>query len=306
MSEERRIPELVQAELRELTEVNSGIAAWVRENPTDRTMLLLKEQNDYRLQLLLDELEDSFAFFGHSVLSYRFVAACNLEITNITRHLNSLQVVISKTLSMLQNKDNCQLPLYFSTVFQGSTGIILSSAAEPGQLLPGFAEETFSTFFKILSALQSHQNIDDIFQGNRMLLRAYRSFFKELKNTVCPVDLSAKLSVRQDKIHISEINQEIALSVYTDLANYEKDNSITATVTGNVVAINLIDKTIQIIPNSRNGVQIKLYFDNIPQEKAMNALGKGVEIQYREDTNFDIETNKISVEKHILSLQRIE
>lgn len=306
MSEEKRIPELVQAELRELTEVNSGIVAWVKEHPLDKTMSLLKEQNDYRLSLLLDELEDSFAFYGHSVFSYRFVAACNLEITNITRHLNSLQGIMNKTLSMLHNKDNCQLPLYFSTVFQGSTGIILSSSSESGLLFPGDAEETFSTFFKIISELQVHHNIDDIFKGNRTLLRAYRSFFKELKNTVCPVDLSAKLSLSQDKIHTSEINKEIALAVYTDLANYEQANSITETVTGNVIAINLIDKTIQITPNSRSGVQVKLHFDDIPQETAMAALGKSVELQYREDTNFDIDTNKIFVEKHILSLIIIE
>jgi hypothetical protein len=302
MSTELRQPEVIQKELREFDLANQSALDWLENNPDDNIVKELVNQYYERKDFLINELEESLSHYRHSYLKYAFKVDKVVSIATISKQLSALSNVINKTASAISKKKNTEIPVFLNTVYQSSFGLMLSMDNDD-DLLGGLPVQVFDQFFEIMAGLSCNsENLLNLFLGNEELLRGYRRFFKDV--LACSYDLDIKYGSHRGAQEMRELlSQEKLSTYYQRLANYEENISDIESIVGDVCGVDLLHKSMLVVPHSRESAVIKIFFPEDMLEDVKPLLGCEAVIKYEDNSEFEADKNSYLKRKNLIFIK---
>lgn len=305
MNSEYRLPLIIQREIRDLELANQSSLDWIEHNPDDSIIKELILQSEERKKLLLLELQESLQHYRYSYFKYAFKISDLLNISTLIEQLSAFSGVINKTASVICGTSRTEIPLYLNAVVQSSFGLMLSTKND-NDLLGGLPVQVFDKFFEILSGLDTRTiDILDLFAGNKELLRAYRAFFK---NTLkCGYEIEFSYGNFRKTQEVKALLSKEQLSVfYKQLADYEENVLNVETIEGTIQGVDLIHRSILVVPHTQKSAVIKIFFDEDRLVCLKSLLGEEATIRYEDLVSFDPERNIQTKIKNLIYVELLE
>lgn len=294
-----RKPNLIIDEIRDLDKIIKLSKNYLIENPYDEISNFLLEQNNFRRDILVSELQKSKALNKEHML--KFIFKDFSESLNLRKFIDSLKIfqdVLDETMDLVTNHKRKYFSLNLNTVFSGSLGILLSSDFDD-KFIDSDYENTLNFFFETIVEINENKDkIDKIiekrFKKDKNIISKYTSLFEKILFSGSSVSIEwDNISSKNRKV---DITIETIKEIYSFLKKYDNSEINFREINGIIKAIDLTNNTIKIEYNKDNiNIKpnlVKVSFNKTQYESVASNLDRKKYFELKESKKFNEATAK--------------
>ncbi len=278
-----RNPSDIFEEIRELDRSSLFSRQYSTNHPDDKVVQLVLLQDENRKNELLAEFKESQEYYRIHSLGLALKTTKGVEVDSLGLLLSAIKKAWMGTLEIFQ-KPKVPLNFYLETTYHSSYGIFLSTDWDPKLFDSGY-EVCLSNFFTIVEKLKKAKFSRKpatyrIFQNCTDALKDYRAFFRLVTELGCDIEVTWN-GVQKKQEKKTYISTNISSRIYSGLVRSEKDIAFFEEKEGTIVGISLIDRTIQFVPQEKEGVRISLSFTEDHLKRLKPLLGERIVARYK-------------------------